>query len=242
MKNTLWTFGCSFTADWHPLGNTPPNNYDKYKIWRGGTLPKVWPTILGECIGYNVKNLGKGASSNDMIFKTLCHNVSDIKKGDIVVVGWTSMLRALFANKYTEQLQDILVAQEYPEFDKNFLDYYFVNRSEFAWIEQVYSYIEIINELAKHKEFKVFYWTSDKNIFEYIFENFNDIDNTQFIFNRTLKNYCLIHYTTYLNKYGFKTKIIDETKGSVEDCHNGEIGHKIQAKIIYNHLKKYGNI
>jgi len=242
MKNTLWTFGCSFTAEWHPLNNTPPNNYDKYKIWRGGNLPKVWPTILSECMGFDLQNLGKGASSNDMIFKTFCHNVKDINEGDVVVIGWTSMLRALMANQNTHQLQDVLVSQDYPEFDRNFLDYYFINRSEDAWSQQIIAYIEIINELAKSKKFKVVYWSSDDKLFNYLENHFDGFIDSDFIVNRITKNYNLIRYLSYLNRFGFKTSIIDETLGAVKDCHSGEIGHKIQAKIIYNHLKKYGKI
>ena len=48
---TLWTFGCSFTAEYDPIdGIFFPfeNDFDKYKKWRGGNLPSVWPTILGD--------------------------------------------------------------------------------------------------------------------------------------------------------------------------------------------------
>ena len=34
---TLWTFGCSFTAEYNPVGDKfVRNNYDEYKDWRGG--------------------------------------------------------------------------------------------------------------------------------------------------------------------------------------------------------------
>ena len=45
-RKTLWTFGCSFTAEYHPVGFPEQrSNYDDYKDWRGGNLPKVWPTV-----------------------------------------------------------------------------------------------------------------------------------------------------------------------------------------------------
>ena len=49
----LWTFGCSFTAEYNPIdGIYAPyeNNYDKYRRFRGGELPKTWPNILAEKI------------------------------------------------------------------------------------------------------------------------------------------------------------------------------------------------
>ena len=42
MKNTLWTFGCSFTDEYSPINTNPPNNYDLYAELRGGSLPTIW--------------------------------------------------------------------------------------------------------------------------------------------------------------------------------------------------------
>ena len=55
---TLWTFGCSFTAEYNPVGDKfVRNNYDEYKDWRGGTLPDVWPTLLGKKLNLKVKKV-----------------------------------------------------------------------------------------------------------------------------------------------------------------------------------------
>ena len=42
--NRLWTFGCSFTAEYNPIeGVYHPfeNQYDRYKKFKGGKLPLV---------------------------------------------------------------------------------------------------------------------------------------------------------------------------------------------------------
>ena len=68
---TLWTFGCSFTAEYDPIdGIFFPfeNDFDKYKKWRGGNLPPVWPTILGDKLNCKVMNCAVGGSSNYNIF------------------------------------------------------------------------------------------------------------------------------------------------------------------------------
>jgi len=87
MKN-LWTFGCSFTGEYYPLDSVPPNNYNKYKKWKGGNLPPVWPTVLSKKLGYNCNNLGRGAMSNSSIFNTFCNISHKISNGDIVIIGW----------------------------------------------------------------------------------------------------------------------------------------------------------
>ena len=93
--NKLWTFGCSFTAEYNPIdGIFFPfeNQYDKYRKYRGGTLPKVWVDLLAERIGYKPYNCAIGGSSNNKIFNQI---VDDVKNGittknDLVVVsiGW----------------------------------------------------------------------------------------------------------------------------------------------------------
>ena len=240
MKNTLWTFGCSFTAEYHPLNNTPPNNYDLYREFRGGTLPDVWPTLLSNKLNFNLKNLGKGASSNDTIFKTFCDNVSYIQENDIVIIGWTQVLRAIMANTTCEEnhLQDVLISNDYPEWDREWLDLYFINRSSPAWNEQLMSYTRIINELSKLKKFKILYWTSDETIFEYFNEKFEDFNEINFLFKN--HSFSLIDILlTYVTE-GFPIQIINETNGVVEDAHMGEVGHEKQSEIVFKHLKSNG--
>lgn len=242
MKNTLWAFGCSFTAEYHPLNNTPPNNYDLYREFRGGNLPPVWPTLLSKKLKFNLKNLGKGASSNDTIFKTFCDNVSDIQEDDIVIIGWTQVLRAVMANTTGEvnHLQDVLVSNDYPEWDRRWLDYYFINRSSPAWNEQLISYTRIINELSKVKKFKVLYWSSDKTIFEYFLENFKKFNNVNFLYRKNTYNF--IDILLSCRDDGIKVQIVDETNGLIEDAHMGEAGHKKQSELLYTHLKSNGYI
>jgi len=50
--NTLFTVGCSYTADFE---SNNLYNYQKYKEYRGGIYPKSWPILLSEKIGMNIK-------------------------------------------------------------------------------------------------------------------------------------------------------------------------------------------
>ena len=45
--NTLFTFGCSYTADYNVMTN------QKYNDFKGGTLPDVWPKVLSKKLNTN---------------------------------------------------------------------------------------------------------------------------------------------------------------------------------------------
>lgn len=231
-KNIVWAFGCSFTADYHPLDNDPPNNYDKYREWRGGNLPDTYPKVLADMIGYDVKNLGVGASSNYHIFRNFCNAVSDIKKGDIVIIGWTSLLRFVLANHGDETIQNILPSQDYPEYEREVLDYIVVNRSDKVWNTEIISFMNIINEICKLKESHVFYWTSDAHMLDYWKEN--NIYTRSSIIKNSETDMDLLNFDDPIeNKYTIQF----ETNYKVNDCHMGEFGHKRQAHEIYKYIK-----
>lgn len=237
MKN-LWTFGCSFTGEYFPLGNTPPNNYDKYKEWRGGNLPPVWPTILANKLGYKCNNLGKGAMSNSSIFNTFCNVSHKISKGDVVIIGWTSMLRTVLINPDENKLIDILINQEYEYFDKDYLDYYFVNRAFTGWIDEIIGYINFISEYVKLKGAHIYFWSSDDNIIDYTRKNYDRYDDNDFLYWKgDGENLDLMHYVSVQGfKDGILPTIQEETRHKVNDCHLGQFGHQYMADFIYNEI------
>lgn len=238
--NTLWTFGCSFTGEYYPVGEKNRSNYDDYKDWRGGNLPPTWPNILSNLLEMECNNLGKGASSNYSIFNKFCNYSHEIKENDIVVIGWTSMLRAVLVNPKDDTIQDVLISQDYPEFERKFLDYYFVNRSLNRWIDEIIGYVNLITEYSKIKGFKLFFWTSDDTILDYIKKNYDRYQDELFIYDKKTNNHDLIFTISDLYTIdGYKPTINQETNNEVMDCHMGEDGHKLQAEFIYNHIKKY---
>lgn len=237
MKNTLWTFGCSFTAEYHPVGADIENNYDRYKKWRGGTLPDVWPTILAKNLNLEIQNKGVGATGNDTIFQQFCNNSHLMKSGDIVIVGWTHILRFLLSSPDGSHLIDILPSMQYPEFESKWIDFMLVNRSFSAWQTQIISYIKMIESYCNSIDAKVFFWTSDIEMYECFKENYINIDTNKFIDWDYLDFFQLIRQ----NYPNFKNITIkEETNGAVDDQHLGELGHKLQADITLKHLIKNG--
>ena len=238
MKNTLWTFGCSFTAQWHPLDNTPPNNYDRYREWRGGNLPKVWPSLLSKNLSLNLENKGEGATGNSTIFRAFCNNSHLIQPGDIVIVGWTQILRYNLSNDNQTHLQDILPNQTYEDHPQDVLDYITVNRSKKPWYLEVISYIKIIINYCNLLGAKVFFWTSDGEMYSAFEELYLDIDKIKFIDWEYGNIFPMIRQRNESSQY--KITITEETNNDVQDAHLGEMGHKLQCDIIFKYLLKNG--
>ena len=105
----LWTFGCSYTGEYYPVGD--PNfvtNYDLYKEWKGGTLPDVWPTILAKKLELNIMNMGLGGDSNYAIIQQFFNICEQVEKNDVLVFGWTNVIRFPLANNSAKFFNQIL--------------------------------------------------------------------------------------------------------------------------------------
>lgn len=240
MENSLWTFGCSFTAEYHPIDNDPPTTYDFYKQYNGGELPKVWPEHLSEKLGLKYENKGRGATSNASIFYSFCNFCDKLQEGDIVIVQWTTIYRFLLANDSLGELCDILPSCEYPdnEYDMDLITAMLVNRSNPIWIDELISYSKIINEICKEKKVKLFYWTyAEHEVFSYMQDNWDEFSWDNIL---TYKEHGRVE--GLLNKMGIDTNnrhtIDNETDGEVLDAHLGKLGHEAQANYFYKIIKK----
>ena len=226
--NTLWTFGCSFTADYHPLySGDGLSNYGKYKEWRGGNLPKIWPELLSEKLNLNLENKAEGGSSNYTIFTQFTDVVDEIKEGDIVIFGWTNVLRFVIADERIEKFRNALPSDlDNPMYDlcisREALSEIMVNRTSKVWDKEVSGWIKLINlYLGKHNV-KVFHWKStDSLIFDGMDINDNFIDNQMIRHIQSITLYATIR---------------DETNNEVDDEHFGEYGHKSQSDYIYQFI------
>lgn len=250
MKNTLWTFGCSFTAEYYPVGQDfGRSNYDDYKDWRGGNLPDVWPTILSKKLNYNLQNRGIGASSNYTIFSQFIKSIEQIKKNDIVIIGWTSLLRYRISkkmpsdvgeNKFADILPLVDFNDEFYEqtgFTKNTIDTILYNRGHEIWSQEVWEWCKIIKEYCKSKLVTCLFWTSDDLLFNQYIDKI--IFDEYFIKtpdgNGDIFGYLKTPDTSDSNP-NLKTTILAETLGDVKDVHFGEFGHIRQSNYFYNYL------
>jgi hypothetical protein len=232
---TLWTFGCSFTAEWYPVGYENPSTYDEYKKFKGGTLPDVWPIILGKKLNYDLRNCAFGGSSNYNILKQFINAIDNINEGDILIFGWTSLLRFCAVSESEHKIIEMLPRYSYDVnvgYSKTTVDEILVNRSHPLWAEEVNNWIKFINDYCCLKNVEIFHWNSDILLFD---ENSKFIDDKKYILPpKGNQNETMINYFT--NNIG---TIQDETDGKINDLHLGEFGHIKQAEYFYNHIKKH---
>jgi len=231
--NTLFTFGCSYTQGFNLSENN--NNYCRFKEYRNGDLPKDWPTLLSEKLGFELKNYGENASGNNQIFQEICSHCNEFSDGDIVIIGWTFIDRYRWVdyenNTWVKHGSGNINEQHISKSTHEEIVY---NRTHPFYIEEIYNYEKIIDELSFNKNFKVYYWSAAEN---------NIITNIPTEKLRGIKKYILsdqIHpdnnnLRQIITKKGGLT-IIEETNGLVVDFHLGESGHKIQSELFYKHI------
>jgi hypothetical protein len=238
----LWTFGDSFTAEYSPVGNSNHiSNYDKYKEWRGGTLPDIWPTLLSKKLNFELKNLAIGGSSNSGIFRQFLEICEQIESGDILILGWSNVVRFEVANIDENKFNQILPCDE--EFkgtylSKTTINEMLVNHSHKLWVKEVHNWIKFINLFCNKNNIRVFHWTSDYKIFNYYSEIAND---EKFIVCRhpAFRDHSIIQYLQQPFHFDINrhlATIEHETVKKIIDYHFGELGHKCQSEYFYNHI------
>jgi len=241
--NTLWVFGDSYTAEYFPVGEEfTVSNYDHYKTFKGGWLPDIWPKILGDKLGYEVKNLAKGGSANTNIFLSFLNVCEQLNENDRVIIGWSNNKRFVAANFDIDIFNDILPCDsEFHEthLSKRTIEEIFYNRTHPIWVEEVYGWIKLINLYCDLKKVKVHHWTSDDDMTC----QFNQYDDEKYISVLETANRCLglMEYISELNyeQNGTHSRIIFETNDQITDGHFGEYGHTAQAEYFYNFIKKH---
>jgi hypothetical protein len=237
-RKTLWTFGCSFTAEYHPVGHPGQRSkYDDYKDWRGGNLPKVWPSVLAEMMDYDVKNCGEGGAANQTIFWKFIEEHKNFKKGDLVIIGWTSLLRFVAYNERDGHMNNILPSfintQGTHIFSDDTLVEVFGNRSHPAWNHELWKWVSLINTFCDMSGVKILHWNSDGAFFH---KDYIDKDQVDTFIRTPDGSLDVFEFSRRLYSDGKHTMEF-ETFGHVMDLHSGEIGHLSQARYFYEFIK-----
>jgi hypothetical protein len=231
--NTLFTFGCSYTQDYNDI-NSPIKNYLDYFKHRVGNFPLSWSTILAEKLDLNVSNYGIGAAGNDVIFNKICKHITEIKKGDVVIIGWSFIHRYKWGVDGSDKWQNLGSG---PLNDNKFIlksthEEIVLNRLNPLYLQEIYDRINFIDHISNMVGFSVYYWSSEPN---FIYDKpYKLRDDKKFLL--TDKIHDSIFQIIFKN--GGET-INEETNGMVNDIHLGERGHQIQAELFYDHIINY---
>jgi len=220
-KPIIWAFGDSYTEQF----KVPVSTIKEYIDYKGYT-PKNYIDIISENLNYEVKNLGKGATSNRTILSSFINVLDEVKENDILIFGWTS------PNRFRIISNDLFYDVVSP--DKIHLPIDYINeyseqtiveiatmRFNFIFLSEICEYIKWIKKTFPNN--KIINWT---------WCHFNEPSYPNQI--NFLKDYYseLVHY-------GNIEDIITETNGKVKDFHYSERGHKILAdKILQNLVPK----
>lgn len=255
----LYCFGDSYTEGYkNDMGFWP---YDAYRKYLGlddpKDMPPLWSELLGEKLGVDSFNYGKGGASNHEIFLRFSECSDRIQSNDVVIINWTYIQRCLWVINEQDELDESnqltsVSPHQGQHYDRDGLfkkayDTIAVNRTNFSWTYEVLGYQKIIDELASAKNFKVYYWFSD----DFLFNNFRRIENVfqeKYIihdliesFNNILlegdQNFCCIPFNI-LKEYGAKTITQDSNGMGLDDMHLGGTGHQIQAELFYSYITK----
>jgi hypothetical protein len=242
MSKTLWTFGCSFTESLKSMERrdketSPNNSFTQYKKFLGGELPPSWPDILSNKLNYNLENKGFGGSSNYSIFHTFIKNIDKIKKDDLIIFQWSSILRfrLIEENKFI----DILPNEHHViGFSKITLDEFLVNRDNNLWVSEIEDYTKILINYCKLKNIQILFWTHDSKILTYFDRK---LYNKYFITKEYLgiKEHPMNYVFEFTKDVLKKNAVIkDETNDKIIDAHLGKYGHEVMADMFYDVLQK----
>lgn len=210
VKN-LWIFGDSFSVPFERVKNEHP--YVPYK----GHNVKIFSELICEKLNINLMDQSNGGSSNYDIFHTFIKNLDNIKNDDIIIFGWTQIIRFRIASKIND-FYDVIIAVV--EHMKQLIDVpseslydITLNRSKNSiYFDELCDYIKIIKQSKPNC--KILNWTWVEPIFNDEYEkNFYNL---------------LIPYVKYKN-------IKEETNGDVNDFHYGEVAHQ----NLYEDLIKF---
>jgi hypothetical protein len=190
----LWIFGDSFST---PFDNKILGRWDtNYCNWKGYN-PKYFGDIITNQLGVQSKHFGIGGADNDTIFEMILKQAPNIRKGDIVIIGWTSIHRFRLADSTKgfitiRQIDEL--KKNIPFFHKNTIEEILINRSLSGYEYELYGRVKFLNWLFK--DMILIQWTPfwDKNIKVWGVGGFSTITN--------------------------------ETDGLIVDAHYSELGHK----------------
>jgi hypothetical protein len=190
----IWIFGDSYST---PFDNKTIGHWvNPYIEWKG-YVPKTFGDMIGEELGLEVMHFGRGGSDNDTIFESIYQNASLIQKEDIVIIGWSSVVRYRLGNKnrkFTTIIPYFEINEALSFISKSTIEEILVNRTLPAYYTELYNRVYFLNWLFR--DMKLIQWTP----FHY----------------KQNKLYGS-------NEISIITK---ETNGEVKDSHYSEEGHR----------------
>jgi hypothetical protein len=222
--------------------------YVEYEKFRGDLgFPRIWNDLLAEKMNLNLVNYGEGGSGNDYIFQMFCKHLYEIDNQDIVIVQWTFNTRFKWTIHkpngtkrwvhnmtplYEEQQEFLSTNLDYVLFNERFTEVIHIERDNPIYMEDVIHYERVINEMANHRKFKVFFWDGDYSANAKVLFNNSNYIKRRIGFKYVNKGDDL--FQEVFKRGGQNIKM--ETNELINDGHMGEKGHQKLFEIIYEEI------
>jgi hypothetical protein len=220
----LWVFGDSFTEGFNESNyyskNPLPDWRKKYIEWKG-YVPQVFNEILADKLKIETINCGIGGADNYTIFHTIIKNLEKISKDDIVIIGWSSVLRIRVARNnntfapitaWMLRLTDDGLRDRGIDVSQKTISELFVNRTSSVYIDEINDLIKVLKLLLKEQ--KVINWSP-------FYDNFK--------------------WGMNILPIPLLDTIIDETKYKILDGHFCEPSHFALAEYFYDLIIRYND-
>jgi hypothetical protein len=213
---TLWTFGDSFTAGDGCVENIAirDGDFKYYKEYKKSDSDDIWPNLLGNTIGFNVKNLGKSGASNDYILDSIIDNFNMMESDDVVIIEKTFYQRfdvpklnsGEFHTQYAESLYLNSIDLKNNKYHKDKLE-----------IETILNYAVLFSDNKLFKE-------RQNKRFEFI----------QAQLNNKIDKILIWDVLDFLD--GKIETIGQHTEGKIKDYHFSFNGHKRFSELLFKKL------
>lgn len=161
----IWIFGDSYSTSFS--NPTTLNFWAKdYISWKG-YIPKTFGEIISEELDTEITFLSESSVDNDTIFELICENAPLINEGDIIIIGWSSVLRFRISNDLNEWVRVMPTnIDKLNILSKQTLNDVLINRSLPIYKEEYRKRRDFINWIFKNNA--VIHWTPFVDQFDFI--------------------------------------------------------------------------
>jgi hypothetical protein len=196
----IWIFGDSFSA---PFDNFEIGPWAKEYIKWKGYVPKTFGDNLADKLNTEVRNFALGGSDNDTIFESIIKNVPHFKKDDIIIVGWSSIVRFRLVNnsdRFVFILPNFNNGRFIKDVSETTMNEILVNRSNPSYFEEFKIRFDFLNWLLK--DYTFIKWSS------FYANMYSPKYHPHFVFESLKIN-----------------NILQETNKIIDNTHHSETGH-----------------
>ena len=241
---SLFTFGCSNTAYYHT--DTP--TYKQYYEFRGGKFPPTWSELLSEKLNFKLYNYAISGCGNDSIVNQFFTYLNEIKKDDVVIIGWTFLNRFMWTdtinNGWSHIGHSLSGKEDISETThQEIIKHRALKPISYLYIKNIHMWMKTIDYISNIIGFKVFYWACEGEILTHYWTEKGELlhrftwENDNSILIKEKDGYIF----DYVKKNN-GCQILEETDNLILDHHWGQTGHEVISEKFYNHIVNITNI